>query len=46
MLIMQGDGEMNLRRTTIALVTGNGFDRDLGIPSSFSQFAESDEWEP
>ena len=35
---------MNLRRTTIALVTGNGFDRDLGIPSSFSHFAESDEW--
>lgn len=35
---------MNLRKTTIALVTGNGFDRDLGIPSSFSQFAESVEW--
>ncbi len=35
---------MNLRKTTIALVTGNGFDRDLGIPSSFSQFADSDEW--
>ncbi|MBQ6225351.1 MAG: hypothetical protein IJJ73_03495 [Bacteroidaceae bacterium] len=35
---------MNLRKTTIALVTGNGFDRDLGIPSSFSQFAESNEW--
>lgn len=35
---------MNIRKTTIALVTGNGFDRDLGIPSSFSQFAESDEW--
>lgn len=35
---------MELRKTTIALVTGNGFDRDLGIPSSFSQFAESDEW--
>ena len=36
---------MNLRRTTIALITGNGFDRDLGIPSSFSQFAESNEWQ-
>ena len=36
---------MNIRKTTIALVTGNGFDRDLGIPSSFSQFAESDEFE-
>ena len=35
---------MNIRKTTIALVTGNGFDRDLGIPSSFSQFAESEEW--
>ena len=35
---------MNIRKTTLALVTGNGFDRDLGIPSSFSQFAESDEW--
>lgn len=36
--------DWNLRKTTIALVTGNGFDRDLGLPSSFSQFAESKEW--
>ena len=36
--------DWNLRKTTIALVTGNGFDRDLGLPSSFSEFAISDEW--
>lgn len=36
--------DWNLRKTTIALVTGNGFDRDLGLPSSFSEFAISNEW--
>lgn len=30
--------------TTVAIITGNGFDRDLGLPSSFSDFAKSDEW--
>lgn len=30
--------------TTIAIIIGNGLDRDLGLPSSFAQFAESDEW--
>lgn len=36
--------DWNLRKTSIALVTGNGFDRDLGFPSSFSDFAKSEEW--
>ncbi len=36
--------DWNLRKNTIALVTGNGFDRDLGLQSSFSDFAKSDEW--
>ena len=36
--------DWNLRKTTIALVSGNGFDIDLGIPSSFSDFAKSEEW--
>lgn len=36
--------DWNLRKTTIALISGNGLDRDLGIPSSFSDFAKSDEW--
>ena len=36
--------DWNLRKTSIALVTGNGFDRDLGLPSSFSDFAKSEEW--
>lgn len=36
--------DWNLRKNTIALVTGNGFDRDLRLQSSFSDFAKSDEW--
>ncbi len=36
--------DWNLRKNTIALVTGNGFDRDLGLQSSFSDFAKSEEW--
>lgn len=30
--------------TTIAIVIGNGFDKDLGLPSSYPEFAKSDEW--
>lgn len=28
----------------IAIIIGNGFDLDLGLPSKYSQFIESDEW--
>lgn len=31
-------------KKTVAIITGNGFDRDLGLPSSFSDFAQSKEW--
>ena len=31
-------------KPTVAIITGNGFDRDLGLPSSFSDFARSNEW--
>ena len=30
--------------TTIAIIIGNGFDRDMGLPSSYPEFAKSDEW--
>ena len=32
-------------KTSIALILGNGFDKDLGLPSSFPEFARSVEWE-
>ena len=28
----------------LAIIIGNGFDLDLGLPSQYSQFIESDEW--
>lgn len=28
----------------LAIIIGNGFDLDLGLPSKYSQFIESDEW--
>ena len=33
-----------MMKTTIALIIGNGFDIDMGLPSSYPQFANSDEW--
>ena len=30
--------------TSIALILGNGFDKDLGLPSSYPEFAKSEEW--
>lgn len=29
----------------LAIIIGNGFDIDLGLPSKYSQFIEGDEWE-
>lgn len=31
-------------KTTIAIIIGNGFDIDMGLPSSYPEFANSDEW--
>ena len=28
----------------LAIIIGNGFDIDLGLPSKYSQFIEGDEW--
>ncbi len=31
--------------TEVVIIIGNGFDRDLGLPSSYSDFTKSQEWE-
>ena len=28
----------------VALIIGNGFDLDMGLPSKYSDFVESEEW--
>ena len=33
-----------MMKTTIAIIIGNGFDIDMGLPSSYPEFAKSNEW--